>query len=111
MDLALAIAWVLRRDERHVAIAASRALCRVIERSRALARNSARLPVVIVIETTEPAVLVHGHVQVHLMAGGTVLGCIQAYERLHERAAMWLGIEVGQEMVDRPKITVLTVGQ
>ncbi len=52
----------------------SAALRRVVERARALARDAARLPVVVVVEAAEPAVGVDRHVEVHLVAGGAELG-------------------------------------
>ena len=74
VHLAVAIAGVVRGDQRHVAIGADLGLGRVVERARALARNAAGLPVVVIVEAAEPAVVVHRHVQVHLVAGGAELG-------------------------------------
>ena len=43
-------------------------LSRVVERARALAGNAAGLPVVVIVEAAHPAVVVHRHIQVHLVA-------------------------------------------
>ena len=69
VDLAVAVAGILRGDQRHVAVGAGLRLGRIVERARALARDAARLPVVVVVEAAEPAVVVHRHVEVHLVAG------------------------------------------
>ena len=67
VHLAAAIARIVRRHQRHVAIRAGQRLGRIVEGARALARDAARLPVVVVVETAHPAVFVDRNVQVHFV--------------------------------------------
>ena len=85
-DLAVLRRRIVRVDQRHVAVGALRRLLRVVERARALARHAGRLPVVVVVESAEPAVAVHRHVEVNLVAARAELGRLVAVERLEERS-------------------------
>ncbi len=86
-------------------------LRRVVERARALPRDSAGLPVVVVVEPAHPAVAVHRHVQMHLVAGRAELRRLVLHERLQERAAVRFGVEIRQEVVERLDHRVPAAGQ
>ena len=103
-------ARVGRLHRRHVAVDAGLPLRRVVERARTFT-EAAPLPVVVVVEATEPAVVVHRHVEVHLVAGRAVCGLVLAHERLHERAAMRLRVEVSEEPIEPAHHRVLARGQ
>src|SRR5690348_883138 len=62
------IAHVFRLRERHVAVGTLRRLRWGIKGARAFTRNAAGLPVVILVEASDPAIAVDGHVQVDLAA-------------------------------------------
>ncbi len=111
VDLAVDVAGVLRCYKRHVAVRARLRARRIVERARALSRNAAGLPIVIVVETAHPAVSVHRHVQVHLVARRAELGRLVLHERLHESAAVRFGIKVREEVVDRLDHRVPAAGQ
>ncbi len=83
-----------------MAIRAVRRLGRVIERSRALSRNAAGLPIVVLVKAAQPAVLIHGLIEMHFVARGAKFRRFLAHERLHERAAMRLGVQIGDECVE-----------
>src|SRR5262249_10739032 len=59
------VAEILRRSGGHVTIGTLLRFWRVVERTRALAGDSAGLPVVILVEAAEPTVMVHGNVEVN----------------------------------------------
>ena len=90
---------IVRGHERHVAVGALLRLRRVVERSRALARDAGGLPVVVVVEAAEPAIGVDRHVEVHLVARRAELRRLLAMERLEERLAVRLRIDVEQLIV------------
>src|SRR5579883_2977481 len=94
VDFAVAIAGIARIAQRHVAIGAVGGFRRVVEGSRALAGNAARLPVVVLVEAAQPAVMIHGLIEVHFVAGGAVFGSLLAHEGLEEGAAVRLRVEV-----------------
>ena len=95
MNHAVAIAGVVRRDLGHVAIGAIGSFGRVVKRARALAGDSAGLPVVVVVEASDPAVVIDGLIEMDFVAGGAEFGFL--HERLHEGAAVRLGIQVRDE--------------
>jgi len=74
---------------------------RIVERARALSRNSASLPVIVFIEAANPAIAIHGDIQVKLVAGRTELRGVRPHERLQEGTAMRLGVQANQEVVER----------
>ena len=110
MHLSVDVASVVRRGERHVAIRALRRLGGIIERSRTLAGNAAGLPIVVLIEAAYPTIVVHRHIQVHLVAGGAELRSLISHERLQKNAAMRLGIQIGEQIVDGTHHGVLAGG-
>ena len=63
-------AGVVGRHQRHVAVDAVLGLGRVVERAGAEAGDAARLPVVVLVEAADPAVVVDRLVEVDLVAGG-----------------------------------------
>ena len=84
---------------------------RVIETAGALAGDAAGLPVVVLVEAAEPAVVIDGLIEVHLVAGGAVLGgVLAAHEILHEGAAVRLGIEERDEVVELADPRIVAVG-
>src|SRR5690348_7660157 len=86
----------MRIHKRHMTICARTRLCRVVERARTLTRYAAGLPVVIFVESAEPAILVHRDIEMHLVACRAKV-CIVSHERLHERPAMCLGRRIRYE--------------
>src|SRR5215469_15780887 len=92
------IALILRRLKRHVAICALLWLWRIVKRPCTLSRNAARLPVVVLVESTQPAVAVNGHIQMHFVTGGAEFGRLRAHERLEEYAPVGLRIQLDHEV-------------
>ena len=85
--------------ERHVAIGALLRLRRVVERARALSGDAAGLPVVVLVEAANPAVVIDRHVEVHLVARRTELRRLLLHERLEEHTAVRLRIQLDHEVV------------
>ncbi len=108
--LSVVVAGIVRSNQRHVAIETVGALWWVIKRARALPGNAAGLPIIVIIETPEPAVVIDRHVEVHLVAGGAKLGGIHAHEGLHERALMRNRIEIGEKVIERANVLVVAGG-
>ena len=104
VNKALDVAKISGADQRHVAVHAVLRLRRIIERPRALARHAARLPVVVVVEAANPAIVVHRNIQVHLVTGRAELRDLvrQPVERFQEGVAMRLGIELYIVVVQAP---------
>ncbi len=96
---ASAVAGILRRHLLHMTLAAGGGFGRIIKRPRALAGHAAGLPVIVLVETAEPTVIVYRLVQVNFVAGRTELRRVLAHEGLHEGAAVRLGVEIGDELV------------
>src|SRR5262249_20981982 len=74
VDQPVVIPQIGRGNERHVTGDAGGRLLRVVEGAGPLAGGGAGLPIVVIIEAPEPAVVIHRHVQVHLVTGGAELG-------------------------------------
>ena len=55
-------------SQRHVAIGALLRLRRIVERTRALPRNSTRLPIVVFVEAAEPAIMIDRNVEMNFVA-------------------------------------------
>ena len=90
---------IVRRDERHVATVAGLRRRRIVERARSLSRDAGRLPVVVLVEATDPAVVVHRDVEVHLVARRAEVGLLIRVEWLEERPAVRLGSELRHQIV------------
>src|SRR5439155_5693791 len=105
------ISVIERRDRRHVAIGAVHGRLGIVEGARALARNAAGLPVVIFIEAANPAVTIHGDIEVDFVAGRTELRSIRAHERLQESAAMRFGVQANDEIVQLAEERIFAGGE
>ncbi len=101
------VAHIVGCFERHVAIGTLLRLRRIVERARAFARNSARLPVVVFVESAKPAVTIHRHVEMNFVTRGTELCRLLAHKRLEEDAPMRLWIQLDQEVVKRADHRIL----
>ena len=97
MNHATAIARIVRGDLRHVAIGAGGGFGRIVKRPRALARDSAGLPVIVIVKSAQPAVVIDGLIEMDFVARRAELGRLFAHERLHECSAMRLGVQVCDE--------------
>ena len=98
---------------RHVAVRALLRFGRIVKRTRALAGNAARLPVVVVVEAAQPAVIVDGNVQVNLVAGRAKLRNLLRIlvKRLQEDVAVRLGIQSDGEVGESVQIGILAGGK
>ena len=85
VDEAVDVGGIGRFHQRHVAVGAVLRLRRIVEGPRPLPRHAAPLPGIVFVEAAEPAVMVHRHVEMHLVAGGAELGARLAMERLQHR--------------------------
>ena len=83
----------------------------VIERPRAFARDTRRLPVVVVVEASEPPVVVHRHIEMHLVTRRAELRRLLAVKRLQEHVTMRLGIDIGELVVHEPRDRVRARGE
>src|SRR5690348_12618 len=95
VDVAIILGW----RHRHVAVGAVHGALRIIKGARALAGDAAGLPVIVLVEAANPAVTVHGNVEMHLMAGRAKLRGLRAHKGLQKGAAMWFGIQAYDEIV------------
>ena len=113
VDEPVDVAKVLRPDQLHVAIRAVLRLGRIVKRARPLAGDAAGLPVVIIVETPQPAVVVDGNVQMHLVAGGAESRNLISLlmKRLQKRVAMRLGIEFHIIVMQPSEQRALTLGE
>src|SRR5579863_3925395 len=102
---------IVRGHQRHMAVRACRGLGGVVKRSRTLPRHAAGLPIVVVVESTEPAIVVYGNIQMDFVAGRAEFGGVLAHEGFHEGAAMWFRIEVRQKVVERVDDGILAGGK
>ena len=94
-----------------MAIGALLRLGRIVKRARSLPGDAAGLPVVILVETTHPAIVVDGHILMHLVADGTELRRLRAHERLEKDPAMRFGIQPDHEIVQRTRYRILRRSQ
>src|SRR5580698_6324573 len=93
-----------------MAIGAGGSFRRVIKRAGALTGNSAGLPIVVVVETAEPAVIVHRDIQVDLVARRAEFGSVLAHECFHECSAMRFRVEISQKMIEGADVGILAAG-
>ncbi len=96
---------------RHVAIGALLRLGRIVKRARPLPGDAAGLPVVILVETTDPPIVIDRHILMHLVADGTELRRLRAHEWLEKNAAMRFGIQADHEIVQRTRYGILCRSQ
>src|SRR5438552_1960245 len=97
------IPHIFRLRQRHVAIRALRRFRRIIERPRTLSRNAAGLPIVVLVEAANPAVMIHRHIQMHLVATRTELRRLITHEWLQENSAVRLRIQLDEKIVQRSR--------
>ncbi len=90
---------IVGADQRHVAVGAILRTLRVVEGPRPLPRHAAPLPGVVLVEAAEPAVVVHRHVEMHLVTGGAELGAALPVERLQHRLLVRPRIETRHVVV------------
>ena len=102
---------VVGRNERHVAVAAGLGRRRVVERTRALPGDAGRLPVVVLVEAPDPAVLVDREVEVHLVARRAELGALLGVKRLQEGLPVRARREMGGRVVRPLEQRVLARGE
>ena len=105
------VSEIIRTHQRHVAISALRRLRGIIKRPCPLPRDSASLPVVIFIEAAEPAVVIHRHIQMHLVAARTKFCRLSPHERLQKHSPMRLRIQLDQKIVQLARHRILYRGQ
>ena len=94
-----------------MAIGAGLRFGRVIKAARALAADAGGLPVVVIVEAALPAVIVHRHVKMHLVASGAEFRTVLLHEWLHEGLPVRLGIQIGQEVIERADIAIAAGGE
>ena len=100
VDLAVDVPQVVGIHQGHVAVHALAGLGRVIEGPGPLAGNAAGLPVVVVVESPQPAIVVHRKIQMDLVAARAELGGVLPVEGLHEDLLVRAGIRHGQKIVE-----------
>ena len=91
---------ILHRRERHVAVRASLRLRRIVKRARTEPGDAAGLPIVVIIEAANPAIVIHGNIEMHFVAGRTKIRGLRAHERFQKSAPMRLGIQFHQKIMD-----------
>src|ERR1017187_9929704 len=97
--------------QRHVAIGALLRLRRGIKRTRPLAGNTTRLPIVVLVEPANPTVTVHWKIEMHLMAGGAEFGCLSSHKRLQKNASVRFRIQFDDEVVKSAHYWILARSQ
>ncbi len=100
VDLAVDVAQVVGIHQGHVAVHALAGLGRVVEGPGPLSGDSAGLPVVVVVEPSQPAVVIHRRIQVHLVAARAEFGGVLPMEGFHEDLLVRAGIRHGQKIVE-----------
>ncbi len=103
MDEAVDVALIARTSQRHVAIGALRGLGGIVERARALSGDAAGLPVVVIVEAANPAIVIDRHIEMDLVAAGAELRRLVSHEGLQKHAAVRLGIQIDQKIVQQPR--------
>ncbi len=94
-----------------MAIRAIHRRLRIIKRARALPGHAAGLPVVIFIEAANPPVMIHGDIQMHLVARRAKLRCVPAHKRLQEGAAVRFRIQSNHKVMQLPNEGIFARGQ
>ena len=108
-DLAVPGRRILGVDERHVTTAARLRFRRIIKGACPISRGRRRLPVVVLVESAEPAIVIDGAIEVHFVARRAELGRLFGVERLEERIAVRRGRHVHQDIV-RPLCPAILAG-
>src|SRR5262249_14486136 len=81
MHLAVDIPQVVRSHQWHMTRDALFGLRRIIKGAGPLTRNPAGLPIVVVVEPTQPTITIDRHIKMDFRAGRTQLCCIWAVKR------------------------------
>ena len=102
MHISVDVPFVFRRNHRHVAVRAHHRRCRVVERARTLPGNAAALPVVVFVESPNPAVVVERHVEVDLVAARAEFRHLLAHEWLQKDAAVRFRVQPHHKIVQAP---------
>src|SRR4030095_12328355 len=90
-----------------VAIGASHAFGRVVERTGSHTGHTAGLPVVVIVEAPYPPVVVHMSIQMHFVTAGAELSIVLTNKGLHERATVRLGVYINEKVVKGARQPVL----
>ena len=104
------IAEIVGVRQGHVAIGALLRVRWVVERTGSLARDAAGLPVVVFVEATNPTIMVHRNVEVHLVATGAELRGLGAHERPQKDSAVRFRIQFHQKIMHTAHDWVLACG-
>src|SRR5262245_65219289 len=97
------IAHVCGLDQRHVTVGALRGLLRIVERTSTLAGDATRLPIVVLVEAADPAVMIYWNVEVHLVARRAEFCSLRLHEGFQEDTAMRLGIQPDHKVMKRKR--------
>jgi len=101
VNLPIHVARVMRIQERHVTIHTSLRLWRVVEGPRAEPRDAAGLPIVVVVESANPAVIVDVRVEVYLVTRRAEIRSLAADEWFQKSSAMRFRVHIDQEVMQR----------
>src|SRR5580693_1398409 len=96
---AINVARVMRGLGGHMAIGTLLGLWRIVKGTCTLAGDAAGLPVVVLVEAAEPAVVVHRHVEVNFMTRRAKFRRLLLHEWLEEDAPVRLGIQLDAEVM------------
>jgi len=104
------VAGIGRFLQRHVAIRTLRRFGGIVKRTGSLPGHAARLPVVVLIEAANPAIVIHRHIQMDFMACRAELRRLIAHEGLEEYTPVWFWIEIDQKIMQRAHYGILARG-
>ena len=99
MNQSVDVAHISRLGERHMAVGTLLRFRWIVKGTRALAGDSARLPVVVFVEAAEPAIVIYRKIQMNLMATGAELSRLCSHERFQKHPAVGFWIQLDQKVV------------
>src|SRR5215831_13629749 len=111
MNLSIYLAGIVRILKRHMAVHASLGFRRVVERPRSETGDATGLPVVIVVESANPTVVVDVRVQVHLMTCRAKVRSLASHKGLQKRSTMRFRVYIYEKVVKRLDDFVRTRGK
>src|SRR5580692_10072900 len=111
VNLAIDVAHVTRACQRHVAIGALRRLGRIIKRPLTLSRYAAGLPVVVLVKSANPTIVIDRNVEMNFVAARAKFRRLVAHERLEKHAAVGLRIKFYQKIVQQSLKRIFGRGQ
>src|SRR5215472_785022 len=101
---------IRRLDIGHVAVGALLRFWRIVKRTCSESGDTAGLPGIVLVETTNPAIVVHRDVEMDFMTARAKFRCLRPHKGLQEYSAVRFRIQFDYEVMQQAKRRILRGG-